>query len=55
LNICAKPYKSELHGQIRDIVGLRDTTNREDAYEAEGKNIIVDGNNTAVRRETGKE
>ena len=39
--------KVELHRQVHDIVGLRDTTSQEDADEAQGKNIMVDGDITA--------
>jgi hypothetical protein len=39
--------KIELHRQVHDIVGLRITTKLEDAYEAQGENIMVDGYNTA--------
>jgi hypothetical protein len=39
--------KVELHKQVHDIVGLRVTTSQEDANEAQGKNIMVDGDSTA--------
>jgi hypothetical protein len=47
MNISSNRVKVELHKQVHDIVELRETTSLEDANEAQGKNIMVDGNRTA--------